>query len=107
MPLSFSRDCFSEQVQRIDIRQRAGRDNHAAVQWTACDDVAGFYTAWFDVLWDESGRSQDNWAIIRAVYVRWERPGGGVAESKPTRRMAGREKMAEVVFSAEELKGMI
>lgn len=33
--------------------------------------VAEFYTAWFDGLWDESGRSRDNRAIIKAVYDRF------------------------------------
>lgn len=36
-----------------------------------CDDVAGFYASWFDALWDESGRSKDNRAIIKAVYDRY------------------------------------
>ena len=35
------------------------------------DAVAGFYTEWFDALWEESGRSQDNRTIIRAVYDRF------------------------------------
>jgi len=73
-----------------------------------CDDVAGFYASWFDALWDECGRSRDNQAIIRAVYDRWERPGGGeVAENEPARQRAGRVKMGEVAFSAEDLKGLI
>ncbi|MEQ8257996.1 MAG: hypothetical protein RH980_18275 [Roseovarius confluentis] len=33
--------------------------------------IAEFYTAWFDGLWDESGRSRDNQAIIQAVYDRF------------------------------------
>lgn len=37
-----------------------------------CDDIAGFYTEWFDALWDESGRSLDNRAIIKAVYDRFQ-----------------------------------
>lgn len=36
-----------------------------------CDDMALFYEEWFDGLWDESGRSQDNRAIIKAVYDRF------------------------------------
>lgn len=36
------------------------------------DTVAAFYTAWFDALWDESGASQNNQQIIRAVYDRYE-----------------------------------
>lgn len=36
-----------------------------------CDDVAGFYADWFDALWEQSGRSHDNAAIIRAVYDRY------------------------------------
>lgn len=73
-----------------------------------CDDVAGFYTGWFDALWNESGRSRDNRAIIQAVYDRWERPGnGGAVESKPDRRAAGRVKLADVAFNANDLKGLI
>lgn len=34
-------------------------------------DVVRFYTEWFDALWDEAGASQDNVAIIRAVYDRY------------------------------------
>lgn len=35
------------------------------------DEVADFYRDWFDALWDQSGRSQDNKAIIKAVYDRY------------------------------------
>lgn len=35
------------------------------------DEVAAFYTEWFDALWVESGRSSDNRAIIKAVYDRF------------------------------------
>ena len=34
-------------------------------------EVADFYAGWFDALWDESGRSKDNKAIIQAVYDRY------------------------------------
>ena len=37
-----------------------------------CDEVAGFYTEWFDALWDESGRGLSNREIIEAVYDRFE-----------------------------------
>jgi hypothetical protein len=37
-----------------------------------CDDVAGFYTEWFDALWEESGRGLANREIIQAVYDRFE-----------------------------------
>lgn len=72
-----------------------------------CDDVAGFYAGWFDALWTESGRSRDNRAIIQAVYDRWERPGAAAEQKPPTRRRAGRVKMEELAFSAEDLKGLI
>lgn len=72
-----------------------------------CDDVAGFYCGWFDALWDESGRNQDNRAIIRAVYDRWDRTGGGEAERKPARRQARRGKAGDVAFSARDLDGLI
>lgn len=35
------------------------------------DDVAGFYMLWFDGLWEESGRSQNNRQIIQAIYDRY------------------------------------
>lgn len=33
--------------------------------------IAAFYTEWFDALWEESGRTRDNQAIIQAVYDRF------------------------------------
>lgn len=35
-------------------------------------EVADFYAAWFDALWEESGRSNDNVAIMKAVFERFE-----------------------------------
>lgn len=35
------------------------------------DEVVEFYRGWFDALWEQAGRSQDNAAIIRAVYDRY------------------------------------
>jgi hypothetical protein len=35
------------------------------------DAVAAFYIDWFDGLWNESERSQDNKAIIKAIYDRY------------------------------------
>jgi hypothetical protein len=55
--------------------------------------VARFYIDWFDGLWDESGRSRDNRAIIRAVYDRFlEDPAEEVA---PARRRRERGVAAE------------
>lgn len=34
-------------------------------------EVADFYASWFDALWEESGRTRDNRAIIKAVYDRF------------------------------------
>lgn len=36
-----------------------------------CPRVAAFYLAWFDALWEESGRSLNNAAVIEAVYDRY------------------------------------
>ncbi|RYH04118.1 hypothetical protein EU805_01735 [Salipiger sp. IMCC34102] len=36
-----------------------------------CDQFADFYLRWFDGLWEEAGRSQDNVAIMKAVYDRF------------------------------------
>lgn len=71
-----------------------------------CDDVAGFYASWFGALWDESGRSLDNRAIIRAVCDRWEKP-GRAPENKPGRCSAGRVTLAGMAFSTEDPRGLI
>lgn len=34
-------------------------------------EVGAFFIEWFDALWDESGRTRDNQAIIRAVFDRF------------------------------------
>lgn len=64
-----------------------------------CDDVAGFYTAWFDALWDESGRMQDNRAIIEAVYDRWAT---AKAQPAPSGRN-GRARLQDVAFDLSDL----
>ncbi len=35
------------------------------------DEVAEFYRGWFDALWEQAERGQDNAAIIKAVYDRY------------------------------------
>lgn len=72
-----------------------------------CDEVAAFYCAWFDALWDEAGRSQDNRAIIKAVYDRWERPAGSDVQTKPARQRAGRVKVEEAAVSLSDLQGLL
>ena len=48
------------------------------------DEVAGFYTLWFDGLWEESGRSHDNRKIIAAIYDRYRAlPAGGGPAAGP------------------------
>lgn len=42
-------------------------------------DLHAFYLEWFEALWEEAGRSQDNAAIIRAVYDRFAAGAGEVA----------------------------
>lgn len=53
------------------------------------DEIGAFYTEWFDALWDESGRTNDNQEIIRAVFDRFlalppeesrETAGGGLGD---------------------------
>ena len=74
------------------------------------DAVAGFYAKWFDELWAESARSQDNRTIIRSVYDRFRR---GVEEEapreqkRPRRPRARAPKLAEVLFSPDDLSGLI
>jgi len=74
-----------------------------------CPEVAGFYTEWFDLLWDEAGRSQDNRAIISAVYDRFrsrpaEAPETPKRERRPASRMPRRSGMC---FSAADLAGLL
>jgi hypothetical protein len=68
-----------------------------------CDEVAAFYCAWFDALWDEAGRSSDNRAIIKSVYDRWDRASGGEVEKKAARPKAASRKLQDVVFSLGDL----
>ena len=72
-----------------------------------CDEVAAFYCAWFDALWDEAGRSSDNRAIIKAVYDRWERPAGSDAQTRHARQRAGRAKVEEEAVSLSDLQGLL
>lgn len=76
------------------------------------DAVAGLYTEWFDALWEESGRSQDNRAIISAVYDRFranpeevDAPKRQQREPKP--KAAKTPKLQDVVFSEADLSGLI
>lgn len=53
-----------------------------------CDEMAAFYRGWFDALWDQSGRSQDNRAIIKAVFDRYlENPDEENAKRAPVGRL--------------------
>lgn len=72
-----------------------------------CDEVAAFYCAWFDALWDEAGRTRNNRAIIKAVYDRWERPGAAASKEKPARRKAGRVKVEDEAVSLADLQGLL
>lgn len=81
-----------------------------------CDEVAAFYTDWFDALWEESGRSQDNQAIIKAVYDRYNPPspeeaGKPAARSakpaEPERKRAGPARLEDVTMSAAEMDWLL
>lgn len=81
--------------------------------------VAEFYREWFDGLWEEAGKTQDNRAIIQAVYDRFLRnPEEAETRAdqrqrepgikKPARKAAGRApKMAEVAFSLSDLSDLL
>lgn len=76
------------------------------------DAVAALYGDWFDGLWEESGRSQDNRAIISAVYDRFLAiPEQVDAPKRPrtARRPAASKaaKLRDVAFSVEDLSGLI
>ena len=71
-----------------------------------CPDVAEFYRNWFDALWDEAGRSQDNRAIIAAVYDRFRSE--PAEESKRERSPASRvPRRCDMGFSAADLDGLL
>ncbi|HMT45509.1 MAG TPA: hypothetical protein PKE59_00180 [Novosphingobium sp.] len=80
-----------------------------------CDEVARFYTDWFDALWEESGRSLDNQAIIKAVYDRFttgnESKDGPVAARPPRQRQerarSGATRLENVSMSQEEFLRML
>lgn len=77
-----------------------------------CDEVAGLYAEWFDALWEESGRSQDNRAIIRAVYDRFltnpEEVDGATAPARQAKtKPAKGPKLQEVAFSVSDLSDLI
>lgn|GEM_PF-1634131 len=81
------------------------------------EEMAGFYERWFDALWEEAGKTQDNRAIIQAVYDRY-RANPEEAETrkderqkepgiKPARKEAGRVKMADMAFSLADLSDLL
>lgn len=80
-----------------------------------CDEVAAFYTDWFDALWAESGRSLDNQAIIKAVYDRFttgaeqapEKAGAAPRRAAGERRRPGATRLEDVSMSQEEFLRML
>ncbi len=76
-------------------------------------EVVGLYSGWFDALWDESGRSQDNRAIIRAVYDRYlENPTEENARLRRRKPSAGGKdaqapRIENASFSVDELMRFI
>lgn len=50
-----------------------------------CDVIGAFWAEWFEELWDEAGTKQDNVAIIKAVFDRWEQSGRFTPE-RPSKR---------------------
>ncbi len=70
-----------------------------------CEDVAGFYTKWFDALWDESGRTQNNRAIFKAVYDRFLAlvPGDDAVSDPRQRRVI----KGDVVMTLADLHSLI
>lgn len=81
-----------------------------------CDEVAAFYTDWFDALWEESGRSLDNQAIIKAVYDRFtagaEQTPDKARQPKPKReagerKRPGATRLEDISMSQEEFLRML
>jgi hypothetical protein len=80
------------------------------------DDVAAFYVQWFDGLWEESGRSQDNRQIIAAIYDRYRAlPAGVVAAAGPVEapqarrdgQRRSRARASDVTLTWAELNALI
>lgn len=70
-----------------------------------CDEVAGFYTKWFDALWIEAARSNDNAAIIKAVYDRYlEDPEEEDKKGTPVKERQAR--MDEVSVNLDEIDSL-
>lgn len=80
-----------------------------------CDEVAAFYTEWFDALWVESGRSLDNQAIIKAVYDRFisgaedapEKARNPKPKREGGRQRSGAPRLEDVSMSQEEFLRML
>lgn len=68
-----------------------------------CDEVAGFYAGWFDALWEESGRSRDNAAIIKAVYDRYLDDPEEEEAQKPVKASRSEERDDDVVIDLGEI----
>ena len=75
------------------------------------DEVSAFYAAWFDGLWDESGRSRDNRTIIKAVYDRFlenpearDEPAGSRARAGKAGRLV---RKGDVTMSLADLHSLI
>lgn len=70
------------------------------------ENIAGFYRDWFDALWDESGRSRDNQAIIRTVYDRFMGLPSAEETARPEQPTGGQPRRTtrrgDVTMSAED-----
>lgn len=79
------------------------------------DAVAEFYRVWFDGLWDESGRTNDNKRIIASIYDRYRAlPEGsgsafGKGEAKPDMAVRGRRRgrMGDITMTLADLRSLI
>lgn len=81
------------------------------------DEVAGLYVDWFDALWEESGRGQDNRAIIAAVYDRFRidpeevvAPSAGaerIVDMPKPKRPVKPPRLPDVAFSMDDLSDLI
>lgn len=66
------------------------------------DEIAEFWAEWFDGLWEWSGRSRDNRAIIQAVYDRWlASPAAEEAGAEPHEDAGGGGGSAGVITEEE------
>ncbi|MBR9837038.1 MAG: hypothetical protein GYB50_03985 [Rhodobacteraceae bacterium] len=68
-----------------------------------CEDVTEFYRRWFDALWEQSAMSNDNRAIIQAVFDRYLASPDEV-DGKPSEQAPARPLVEDEPFDLSEVE---